>query len=288
MYQQQINHINRTAIVLVVDCSLSMKKMTSINTMRRPRAEAAALVCNYIIDELLERATRFDTVRNYYDIAAIGYSGEGIVSLLPGDGKGFVAINRLAEMAPQPTTTYVEHRTPEGETIEVPFVLHPWVTPTATGATPMYEALVEVRDMVKAWCEHPDNRDSFPPIVFHITDGTASDASESELIDIAQRITKTSTRDGNTLFINVHLSSTDRTDAFCEVFPSEATFHTDDPERLLLYRMSSVIPQRMEPQIADMLHPIYKGPYRAVAFNTTVYEILSIISIGSESINAIR
>ena len=286
MYQQYITHRNRAAIIIVIDCSVSMKKWTTINTMPITKASAAAIVANFIVDELLERATRNHEVRNYYDVAIIGYSGKGVESLLPGNG--FIAIDRLAEFAPQPKTFFIEQTTPEGQIINAPFTLHPWVEPIATGVTPMYDALVEVKDMVTAWCANSDNRDSFPPIVFHISDGDCSDADEHELIEISQLITKTGTRDGNTLFINVHLSSTDEVDDFCEVFPSEATFYTPDADRMTLFRMSSVIPESLEPTIKDMLHPKYEGPYRAVAFNATVCELLSVINIGSESINTKR
>lgn len=288
MYQQYITHRNRAAIVIVIDRSLSMKKLTTINTMPLSKAEAASYVANFIIDELLIRATRNHKVRNYYDVAVIGYSGNGVESLLPGSDGGFISIDRLAEYCPQPETIYIEQAMPDGESIRAPFTLHPWVRPSASGTTPMYDALVTVKDLVGAWCTHTDNRDSFPPLIFHIADGDCSDADDAALIDIAQRITKTSTRDGNTLLINVHLSSTDEVDEFCEVFPAENTFFTKEPERMMLYRMSSTIPECMEPVIKDMLHPRSKGPYRAVAFNASVCELLSIINIGSESINSIK
>ena len=288
MYQQQITHLNRTAIVIALDCSVSMKKWTTINSMPIRKSEAAALVTNFIIDELLGRATRNHKVRDYYDIAVIGYSSNGVESLLPCSDEGFVPITKLAEVAPQPKTIYIDQTMPDGHIMSAPFTLHPWVEPKAMGTTPMYDALVEVKSLVEEWCANPDNYNSFPPLVFHISDGDCSDADDRELIDISQRITKTRTRDGHTLFVNVHLSSTDEVDEYCEVFPSEATFYTNDPDRMTLFRMSSVIPEALEPAIREMLHPKYPGPYRAVAFNATVCELLSVINIGSESINRVK
>lgn len=111
MYQQHVTHRNRTAVILVIDCSVSMKARTHINDMPIAMSEAAAMVSNFIIDELIERARRNDKVRNYYDIAVIGYSGDGVESLLPMSGDGFVSIDRLAEHAPQPKTYVVEQNT---------------------------------------------------------------------------------------------------------------------------------------------------------------------------------
>lgn len=288
MYQQYITHINRTAVVILIDRSLSMKKMTTVGTTQMSKAEVAAIICNFIVDELLIRATRNHKVRYYFDVAAIGYSGEGVEWLLPAPNEGFIAIDRLAEFRPQPETIYIDQITPEGELIKAPIIINPWVSPHASGSTPMYDALVTVKDIVGAWCSNPDNRDSFPPLAFHIADGDCSDADEEALIEIAQRIKKLSTRDGNTLLINVHLSSTDMVDEFCEVFPAEDTFFTREPEQMMLFRMSSVIPECMEPVIKDMLHPRTRSPYRAIAFNADVCQLLSIINIGSESINSIK
>ena len=269
MYQQFVTHRNRTAIILVIDGSVSMKGRMRINSQPMPMSEVAAMVANFIIDELVERARRNKRVRNYYDIAAIGYSGDGIESLLPGDGDGFISVERLAEYMPQPRTYVVEQKTPEGVSVYAHFLLHSWIEPKAKGCTPMYDALVTVKDMVEEWCNNIDNHDSFPPLV----------------LDIAKRITATHTNDGNTLFVNLYLSPSNEDDDFSLIFPSETIFHSNDPDKRILFKMSSVVPKSLEPVIYDMLHQRYRGPYRAVAFNASVCEILSIINIGSSSVN---
>ena len=60
--------------------------------------------------------------------------------------------------------------------------------PEAAGQTPMCEALRRVRDIAAAWCADPAHAESFPPMVFNITDGEASDSDEEELAQIAGRI----------------------------------------------------------------------------------------------------
>ena len=94
MYEQRITRTHRTAIILVIDCSTSMQELTTINNLRMSKADAIAFACNYLIDELMALATRHDGLRNYYDIAIIGFSGDGIVSLLPSEG--FISIAQLA------------------------------------------------------------------------------------------------------------------------------------------------------------------------------------------------
>ena len=52
-----------------------------------------------------------------------------------------------------------------------------------------------------------NNESSFPPIVFNITDGEASDVDDySELVEAADKIKKISTTDGNTLLFNLLFS----------------------------------------------------------------------------------
>lgn len=71
----------------------------------------------------------------------------------------------------------------------------------------MYEALLYVHDLVEAWCRRPEHRESFPPLVFNITDGEASDSDEEELAQIAGRIRSLGTDDGRALLVNIHLAS---------------------------------------------------------------------------------
>lgn len=99
---------------MLVDCSLSMLQPNYIGALNRSKMEITELTCNMMIDELVERCSRHGYVRNYYDIAVIGYSHDEVRSLLPGDSQGFVPMNRLAEMAPcsrpSPRITYPSKR----------------------------------------------------------------------------------------------------------------------------------------------------------------------------------
>ena len=284
MYSKPITHLNRGAILVVVDCSMSMQEQTFLNRVPMRKIEAVATVCNYLIDELLERAKRHDEVRNYYDIAVLGYSGTEVRSMLPIDSAtGFVAISRLAEAAPEPRTIVFEQHTDDGRTTDATFTLREWIKPEAHGKTPMFQALSRVYNMVEAWCAKADNRQSFPPIIFHITDGECNDATDVDLINIAKSICNTSTEDGNTLLINIHLSPYDELPS--EIFPAELSRTNLSPHYRTLFEMSSILPEQLDSLVAAIAKPASGGRHRAMAFNASPCELLTILNIGSESIN---
>lgn len=284
MYQQPITHKQRTALVIAIDCSTSMQGLTRINSTVISKSAVASMVCNQLIDELLMRAKRGSIVRNYYDIAVLGYSGDGVTSLLPDPHNGLTPISTLAGDTPQPKTIYIDQTTPRGDLTSVPVTLHQWVESFAKGGTPMYEAMATIYDMISDWCALPENKNSFPPIVFNISDGSCSDGSDNALRSIAEDITSTHTNDGNTLLINIHLSSLED-EHTPELFPADSEAYMYGHEQRRLFMMSSIIPKDIEPLIANMTTSNAAGPYRAVAFDATMSELLSILNIGSESIN---
>ena len=255
-----------------------------LNRVPMRKIEAVATLCNYLIDELLERAKRHDEVRNYYDIAVLGYSGADVRSMLPIDtATGFVAINRLAEVAPKPRTIVFEQHTDDGRTTDAAFTLREWIKPEAHGKTPMFQALSRVYNMVEAWCAKADNRESFPPIIFHITDGECNDATDADLINIAKSICNTSTEEGNTLLINIHLSPYDELPS--EIFPAELSSANLSPHYRTLFEMSSTLPEQLNALVATIAKPAAGGKHRAMAYNASPCELLTILNIGSESIN---
>ena len=78
MYTQEITRTHRTAFVIAIDQSSSMQESVVVNSRRMTKAEAVAAITNRLIDELVMRARRDDGIRNYYDIAVIGYGNEKV------------------------------------------------------------------------------------------------------------------------------------------------------------------------------------------------------------------
>lgn len=264
-----------------------MREAIRFNDMPMSKAEAVALVTNYMIDELVERARRYDGVRNYYDIGVIGYWGEGVRSLLPqsGDGDALVAVDRLVEHMPPLCRMDFDQRLPDGRQTVVAFDLHRWIEPVSEGLTPMYEALMTVRDTLRRWCLRSENAASFPPVVFNITDGESSDSTYEDLCDMASQIRRTGTADGATLLINIHLSTDSTRRAV--VFPSSDEACGNDRYSRLLYEMASTMPAVFDDAIRPLVGELSLPPYRGMAYNASVAQLLTILDIGSRSVNNI-
>ena len=114
MYTQSITRTHRTAIILAIDGSGSMAEKIRFRNRQMTKAEAVATITNGMLFELIERARRSDGVRDYYDIAVIGYSGDDeVYSLLPG-GRELISVAELAAGEPPIKTEVIEYRLPDG------------------------------------------------------------------------------------------------------------------------------------------------------------------------------
>ncbi len=280
MYSQEITRRHRTAFIIALDQSTSMQEQVRFGRLRMSKAQAVAYTANVLITELIDRSRRKDGVRNYYDIAVVGYSDDEVRMLLSQDG--FVSVKNLAERIPEAVTLSFEESMPDNSAAMVKHHIHPWIEPKAEGNTPMYEALLRIREMVEEWCEQEQNRESFPPIVFNITDGEASDCDDNELRYAAEMLRRTGTGDGTTLLINIHLS----TDLLqpSMVFPMAEELHSANRYARLLADCSSIMPDSFNAEIGKLKLSASTPPYRGMGYNASVIELLSIINIGSRSI----
>ena len=181
MYTQSITRNHRTAFILAIDGSGSMAESILFRGRCMTKAEAVATITNDLLFELVERARRSDGVRDYYDIAVVGYSGDDEVrSLLPG-GEDLVPVSALAAQEMPVHTEVIEHRLPDGSIALREIPAPAWIKPLSAGQTPMCEALRRVRDIAAGWTSRTANAESFPPVVFNITDGEATDCDNEEL-----------------------------------------------------------------------------------------------------------
>ena len=246
MYTQSITRSHRTAFILAIDQSGSMAEKLLFRGRQTTKAEAVAEVTNRLLFELIERARRSDEVRDYYDIAVLGYSGDGIVSLL-NDPEPLVPVSRLAALPVDFAETVVERRMPDGEATFRKISMPAWIAPKAVGQTPMYEALLQIRDLTQAWCTNPAHSESFPPIVFNITDGEASDSRSL-------------------------------------LFPTEEEIPADNRYARLLHDCSSPMPEELSEAIRQVRGDLAKPPFRGMSYNTSIAELIAILNIGSISI----
>lgn len=280
MYEQSITRRHRTAFLILIDQSGSMAERIDFLGRRMTKAEAVAEVTDSLLFELIERSRRDDGIRNYYDIGLIGYSGEGVGPLI-GD-RELYPIDRLAALPYVMRTMLVERRMPDGSP-----ALHRIQTPSriaakATGQTPMFEALLHVHDLTAEWCSQPQNTDSFPPVVFHITDGEASDCDEEELLEVASRIRGLHTADGNVLLMNLHIATGGNDRPL--LFPTREQMSGAGRYARQLYDCSSEMPRVFDALVQRMRADTLPPPYRAMAYNASITEVASMLTIGSVSV----
>ena len=280
-YTQSITRRHRTAFVLAIDQSGSMVEELEFRGRRTSKAAAVAEVANSLLSELLLRATREGEVRDYYDIAVVGYSGEGVHSLLSAD-ETFVPVSALRNAVRNTRRVSIERRLPDGQPAFNEVTVSEWIAPAASGQTPMYEALLYVHDLVEAWCRRPEHRESFPPLVFNITDGEATDCDDAELRAVAGQIKSLRTADGNVLLVNIHIAAGDTPHTV--FFPSaeEASYPNRYAE--VLYDCSSPMPEVFNEAIREAKGPGALPPFRGMSFNASAEELITMLNIGSISV----
>lgn len=282
MYTQSITRTHRTAFILVIDCSGSMAEEIRFRGRQMTKAEAVAAITNSMLFELIERARRSDGVRDYYDIAVLGYSGDDeVYSLLPGRQE-LVSVAELAAREMPMKTEIVEYRLPDGSISLREIPAPAWVEPEAAGQTPMCEALRHARDIAAAWCSDPSHAESFPPMVFNITDGEATDCNDAELRAVADQIKSLGTADGHVLLVNIHIAAGDTSHTV--FFPSAE--EADYPNRYaaLLYDCSSSMPEVFNEAIREAKGPGVLPPFRGMSYNASAEELITMLNIGSISV----
>jgi hypothetical protein len=205
MYSNPITRLHPTAFIVLIDRSGSMKEKIVFAGAEMTKARAVTLVANSFIDELLYRARREGGVRDYYNIAVLGYSGDGVDSLISPDGE-FTSPSRLAAMRVHREKITRERVLPSGRSVMAVTEHNVWIREKAAGITPMCGAMRDALALVERWCRQKQNAASYPPTIINITDGEASDGDADTIRATAERIRRTGTSDGKTLFMNIHLA----------------------------------------------------------------------------------
>lgn len=241
------------------------------------KSRAVALAANSFIDELLYRARRETGIYDYYDIAVLGYSGDGVESLLSPAGE-FIKPSRLAVSDIRRENITRERRLPDGRSVLATTAQNMWIEPKAAGTTPMKAALRDVLTLAEGWCRRAANAKSYPPTVLNITDGEASDGGPDDIGALAARLRATGTADGATLLINIHLWRSDADSP--AVFPASPDELPENRYARLLYDISSEMPDGYRDMIARM-KPGATGPFRGMSFNCPLNDLVAMMNIGS-------
>lgn len=280
MYSQEITRRHRAAIVIMLDRSASMQGRVRFGRVMTTKAEAVAMTANMLITELIDRCRRTDTLRNYFDVAVVGYGDGKVEQLLSEDG--FISVKALAQRTPRLGRIAFEEELADGSAAMIEHSRPCWVDVHAQGTTPMYEAMMQVRDMVGEWCAKSENSESFPPIVINITDGEPTDCDDNELRDICSQVRRIATEDGETLLLNVHIC-TDWTLPSI-IFPMPDELVGAGRQARTLAECSSIMPSTFDSVVAELKGMGAVPPFYGMGYNASVIELLSIINIGSRSI----
>jgi hypothetical protein len=281
-YQKTLTRENPTAFVLLLDQSGSMDEGEFlINGQEMTKAEALAHYVNVFLDELINKSTRDDGLRNYMDICIIGYCEDDTAEYAWIDNlknKSWVKIAELNENCTK-SETQVESIGRGGVVQSKTIISKSWIEPIADGRTPMGSALTKTYDLLDQWIRKGNNKTSFPPTVINFTDGMATDAENEELIQLASKIKALHTEDGNVLLYNCHLTSLS-TEAV--LFPQSKTELPNDKYAHTLLEMSSIIPPQFNLNIADLRKDADTfSKYHGMIYNSGVSAIASLLKLGT-------
>lgn len=268
-YSAEISRRNPGCILFFLDQSGSMREEFGEGNITKAKGAADAI--NRLLHELVLKCTKEEGVRDYFDIAIIGYgSDKGYAG--PLIGQKFVKLSWLADH-----TLRIEERTKKepdgaGGLVEAKVKFPVWFDPVASADTPMCKALELGYEWIKEWtATHPN---AFPPIAFNITDGEATDGDPEK---IAEKIMELSTSDGKVLLFNCHISSIKASPIF---FPQNEEELPKDELAKKLFRMSSILPQPIL-NLAKKEGFAVNEKSRGFAFNADLVHLISFLDIGT-------
>ena len=240
------------------------------------RAESLTGAINRLLQELVVRCTKSqdEGVRPYFDVGVFGYGSESFGPALGGrlEGRGLVSISEVAEHPLRLASAIKEMPNGDGVVVETEIRFPVWFELDALGKTPMCEALRTARTILEPWTQ--EHAESFPPLVFNITDGEATDGDPREA---AEALRALETEDGNALLFNVHISS--NTDEPV-LYPDTAESLPDDFARQL-FAMSSVLPSNFQDKFKEEDFAVTEES-RAFVFNGGIFDVIQCLDIGTQ------
>lgn len=279
-YTAQITRKTPTAFIFLIDHSVSMKKKTSLFGEEMTMAEAAARIVNNQINELVLRCVKMGDTRHYYDIAVVGY-GVKAYSGWQGEleGRDFVTPEELNKHPFTKILVRKETRTRRGVKVNE-LEQRQWVSARHDGSwTHYHEAFDYARKLLNQWMEEHHNKDCYPPTVIHITDGEFNHATKSEVMQNANELKAMFTNDGNVILFNIHFTADKNADSVaCPINKSELGGNSYGEA---LFDMSSLLPERYNPDISRCLNDSRPGRHIAMGVNADATTLIKLMDIGT-------
>ena len=278
-YTAQITRNTPTAFIFLVDQSLSMRRITTLNGEQMSLAEAVARIVNNQINELVYRCIKTTEVRHYYDIAIIGYGHEvysgwnGVLA-----GRDFVSPEELKNNPFKKIVVKEEKRTRKGTMIkEVEKVQ--WLEARCDGNwTHVHKALDKAKTLLDQWMKEHHDKDCYPPTIINITDGQFTQVTREQVVQQANELKAMFTNDGNVLLWNIHITPNNLEQVLLPIGKDELK---RDKYSELLYDMSSLLPTRYNQAISDIRGDSVDTRHVAMATNTDMSTLIQLMDIGT-------
>jgi hypothetical protein len=287
-YQRQWAADQPGCLIILLDQSGSMEDPIGQGQVGEGtrKADAAGMVVNKVLNEVVRRCTQGADVRPRVDVAVLGYGpGNSVYNALysamarAGSALAERDIISISDLAGNPLgiahTSVAEFDPETGRMVETPVDIPVWIEPRAADRTPMCAALDTAYYIAYNWVmNHPDN---FPPIVANITDGAATDGDPR--VNAAQ-FAQLSTSDGAALLFNCHLSTTP---SYQVKYPYDISLVPSDPDGFArqLFEMSSVLPDSMVGFARAYYYmDLYQGA-RGFVFGGDIADLTQFITIAS-------
>lgn len=280
-YSQEISRDCRGVFIFLIDQSRSMNKVFVQDSDGKEisRAQVVADAVNRTVEELVNRCMRDEGVRDYFDIAVIGYGRTNRPEFCWQGGlagRRLVPISEVAEKAELVESQIVTMI--RGKAVTERVTVSTWIKPVAEDSTPMNGALRLAHVTLHDWIGK--NPNSYPPVIINITDGMANDVdTDAELLETARGLTALHTTDGNVLLINCHIADGSEGSV---VFPETASELPGDPYARLLFDMSSELTPRHRAVICELFdRDLGTASMRGVAYNADAIALVKLLDIGT-------
>lgn len=263
-YEAEISRRSPGLFIFLLDQSRSMSR--KITGSGHSKAMEACDAINKQLNELINRCTKSEGIRPYFDIGVIGYGYRS------GEARGLISEKPISITELENHILRMEKRTEviDGEAIEIEFPI--WFEPVASFDTPMKRAFNIAKEWAQSWvAEHAS---SFPPVIINISDGGSTDGDPNEL---AEEIKNIETDDGKVLIWNCHLSEKNERPIS---FPKIELELPEDNHARTLFEMSSEVPEPMVAIAKEEFSNVENG-CKAYVFNANLEELIKLLDIGT-------
>jgi len=276
VYSAEISRGSPSCFLFLIDQSGSMDDPFGGGEEGRKKSDGVADAINRLLQNLVIKCAKSEGVRDYFHVGVLGY-GSTVGPAFGGSlaGRELVPISLIADHPAR-----VEERTKKvddgaGGLVDQTVKFPVWFDPAARGATPICQVLKQAIAILESWlAQHPS---CFPPIVINITDGESTDGDPTQ---VASELRGLSSQDGNSLFFNVHLSSS-RSDPI--EFPDGGSALPDEYAQLL-FHLSSALPEYMRKVAQQEGYQVTDGA-RGFVFNADMVSVIRFLDIGTRPSN---